>query len=663
MTTNYNFYFITYKNYFNRIQEKNVPQTLNEYLTIDPTYYSMLNIYNFNIADGIMAYVNTKDNISGLEDIGKDYCIITDQAGNILHRWYIIETTLIKAGQFQITLRRDVISDKLDKVLASTAFIEKGLVPSDNPLIFNSERMTYNQIKTNQYLLKGFTNSLWCAAFINQSLEEDITINFSSSGTKEFDIEVSDINNSIYTQNKNTIMYSGSRFNATFHVVGNALADKRQTDYFYNNHGSTITYTGASFFKPGQSIGYKNQVFDDNRNVSALFTAQSGKTSDDNLAILLENAMITRWKSETGSLYQNSFNKIFNSNNPMELNNKKILDDKTGNIYKINVNISSNKILDSKDEYLAGASYTAAYALYKSGKNFTLTEAEGGDYWYNNINTASGDWITAQYYYQNVSIGLTLLGVSNSYKITIPASRGKIQNQPYDIMVFPLSGLQYSGMTATTNPDYGESAYNSLIKALSKSLAAKLVDIQIFPYCPFPKEIFLYRGKYKIPKGFIKDKDYIAITNQATSNTTTYGYCYFLTSPDFTFTLDSPLDIPFETDPIEKKIKSETQMIRICSPNYQGLFEFNPQKNNGFDTLTISCTLKPYNSFCNIQPNFKNLYGKNFQDYRGMRMAGNMSISRSESAWENYELNNKNYQNIFNREIQNLDFHNAMAMT
>ena len=190
MTTNYNFYFITYKNYFNRIQERNVPQTLNEYLAIDPTYYSMLNIYNFNIADGIMAYVNTKDNISGLEDIGKDYCVITDQAENILHRWYIIETTLIKAGQFQITLRRDVISDKLDKVLASTAFIEKGLVSSDNPLIFNSERMTYNQIKTNQYLLKGFTNSLWCAAFINQSLEEDITVNFSSSGTKEFDIEV-----------------------------------------------------------------------------------------------------------------------------------------------------------------------------------------------------------------------------------------------------------------------------------------------------------------------------------------------------------------------------------------------------------------------------------------------------------------------------------------
>ena len=78
MTTNYNFYFITYKNYFNRIQERNVPQTLSEYLAIDPTYYSMLNIYNFNIADGVMAYINTKDNISGLEDIGKDYCVITD---------------------------------------------------------------------------------------------------------------------------------------------------------------------------------------------------------------------------------------------------------------------------------------------------------------------------------------------------------------------------------------------------------------------------------------------------------------------------------------------------------------------------------------------------------------------------------------------------------
>ena len=210
MTTNYNFYFITYKNYFNRIQEKNVPQTLSEYLTIDPTYYSMLNIYNFNIADGIMAYVNTKDNISGIEDIGKDYCIITDQAGNILHRWYVIETVLIKAGQFQITLRRDVISDKLDKVLLSPAFIEKSYISAGNPLIFNSENMTFNQIKKKQELIKDRTNQYWAVAFINKSSAPEIG-EYSIQKNTMADMVVDDF--STYTGEFD--YYIGAQYNST----------------------------------------------------------------------------------------------------------------------------------------------------------------------------------------------------------------------------------------------------------------------------------------------------------------------------------------------------------------------------------------------------------------------------------------------------------------
>ena len=57
---------------------------------------------------------------------------------------------------------------------------------------------------------------------------------------------------------------------------------------------------------------------------------------------------------------------------------------------------------------------------------------------------------------------------------------------------------------------------------------------------------------------------------------------------------------------------------------------------------------------CFIQ--FEFLYGDNFKDARGLICGGDFSLPRSTDAWQTFQLNNKNYQNIFDREIQNMDF-------
>ena len=111
------------------------------------------------------------------------------------------------------------------------------------------------------------------------------------------------------------------------------------------------------------------------------------------------------------------------------------------------------------------------------------------------------------------------------------------------------------------------------------------------------------------------------------------------------------------------KIDSQCDRYRLLSPNYQGSFEFNVAKNGGaVDFFTAYCTYKPYTPFIKVCPAFSFVYGMDYNDNRGLICGGDFSLPRISSAWQSYQLNNKNYQNIFNREIQNLDFVQSLEM-
>lgn len=104
------------------------------------------------------------------------------------------------------------------------------------------------------------------------------------------------------------------------------------------------------------------------------------------------------------------------------------------------------------------------------------------------------------------------------------------------------------------------------------------------------------------------------------------------------------------------KVDALCDKYRLVSPNYQGSFEFCVAKNGGkVDFFLAEATYRPYNPYIKVAPDFNLLYGANFGDCRGLICGGDFSIGIMTSAWETYQLNNKNYQNIFNREIQSLD--------
>lgn len=102
-------------------------------------------------------------------------------------------------------------------------------------------------------------------------------------------------------------------------------------------------------------------------------------------------------------------------------------------------------------------------------------------------------------------------------------------------------------------------------------------------------------------------------------------------------------------------------MVRIVSQNYSAIFEFSPAKSGGVDGFLADCTYKPWAPYIHILPKLKGLYGDNFvsiDDARGLICGGDMSLPQLSNAWANYQLQNKTYQEMFDRQIKNMDVQN-----
>lgn len=111
-----------------------------------------------------------------------------------------------------------------------------------------------------------------------------------------------------------------------------------------------------------------------------------------------------------------------------------------------------------------------------------------------------------------------------------------------------------------------------------------------------------------------------------------------------------PLDAALST-----KIDAECDMYRLVSPNYQGQFEFCVAKNGGVEYFNVDVTLRPGNPYIHVNPNFKLMYGSDYNDARGLICSGDFSFGQLTSNWEQYQLQNKNYEAMFNRQIQSMD--------
>lgn len=85
------------------------------------------------------------------------------------------------------------------------------------------------------------------------------------------------------------------------------------------------------------------------------------------------------------------------------------------------------------------------------------------------------------------------------------------------------------------------------------------------------------------------------------------------------------------------------------------MFEFDPAKNGGVHRFKVDCSYKPGQPYIHVAPDWGGLYGTNINDARGLICGGDFSLPTATNRWLNFELNNKNYQQQFDREIENME--------
>lgn len=239
----------------------------------------------------------------------------------------------------------------------------------------------------------------------------------------------------------------------------------------------------------------------------------------------------------------------------------------------------------------------------------------------------------------------------------------------YDIFCIP-TGTNWS-------TKYGDTTYKSsdkmipFIVAYGLSAAASggglVYDIQLLPFCPILKQSGWTITSNSATGTTATGRD-ISTPTLDNATITTYPPIFRVNSKDLSFVRTN---INYGRDihtAIGMKVDSCTRFCRLVSPGGGSSFQFNAAKMWGPSeatqyTFNVKCTFMPYTPYIHIYPNFGGLYGiPQDKDQRGLICGGDFSLPQINDKWETYKINNKNYQQIFDRQVQNMEFNNKLGL-
>ena len=581
--------------------------------------------YNFKEGDGIRTHVtvNIPTQIA-------DYLLVVDAEGNIMSRWYIVHSQRNRESQFILSLYRDVVADFYDITINATTFIEKATLGLNNPLIFNNENMTYNQIKQQEIPLKDKFGSPWIVGYIDRKTTEttitipteDYIVDYSLENIQEYD----------YYEYTQETFRMGEPTNFTL-----GLNCYLQRPLF----GFKADYT-IGFDLNGQIKNPGNREF--------LYTGVSATPSPKGI---LEGYQIT------GAFTGIADIKVQVEEQAPKQNWKSINYDPYINKSKINLSNEEGKIIRAGDAYykvhvknLGLSTYTTEVQLSSSlGLLFqsmvsNISNLKMGD----NPPFAICIIETAEY-----KLELEPISVA-SITLTIPGEddRTHCRNTPYDVFAIP-----FDTYTITARGSFDKDLNMRLAQQISITLGSQLYDLQLLPYCPLPTEAIVGEKEVDI-RYFEGDFSSKYVTQAQNTDGYTVAALFWLGDANFTQPIVG-VNINAPTTNIECKVMNETKIYRLCSPNYASVFEINAAKNKGLKNFVAYCSYKPFSPYIQVAPDFDGLYGKNYQDARGLICSGDFSLPRTASSWVEYELNNKNYQIMFDRQIESLEKNNSIA--
>lgn len=600
--------------------------TIQEYLDKASSYYLEDNILNFKWADG----VRTTQIIDDSAPHSPDYAVGLDDDGNILCRWYVLEDSYNLKTQREVTLFRDIIADNYDDVIKLPMYIERvGRVLRNDPAIYNKEGIQVNQIKKREELLWDKTGWAWIVGYIDKTTEsktvdyevtipvdpsfeydtwEEFVAAYPETMTEAVEVKLKyRIRRTAITINPRAVTYND---NGVLDYDTQALAPTEGTLYF-----DTVPLADV------RKIMYdvpRYVKYDSYTQYIPTFTGTSS------------SADIASWEN---------------------INNQyvRIKGGPKAGVYLVSASSSTS-------------SEQAKNVITSSGTIYTTMVAQSGDLkaaYSGKLAGDPGNGSMAVLYKERVHTLNAIKQDAASKQLIIPADHPHTNNATYDVFCLPYCpGKQLALYNASGLQEAFSMSSESTLTLASEiaiQMGASLYDLQILPYCPIPS--FIKGVPTTEPKLSLPDPKYYTQSKKGDA-TLTEGIFWV---PDITVeaTLTHSIQVP--TDPIEAKVFNECTKYRLCAPNGNGAFDFSPLLNEGVSKFNMFMTLKPYQPFIRIAPDFGGLYGEEFKDYRGLILSGDYSVPHNNNAWIQYIQNNKNYLLAFNRQIQNMEFNQQMA--
>ena len=613
-------YLLNFNNYYNREYKK--LYDLNDYL--DYMKYSWTNV-NFNPGDGITTTIPVN------YDGEVNYLILTDNTvpgtvGEevIVSRWFIIESKFTRMGQRVLTLRRDILVD-YSSMATATVFAERGYVPNTSSLIYNSEGNSYNQIKKSEKLIKDESESAWLVGYLAPNVFDNGNITIQGSNTSvQYDY-------SFATLDEMNLAFPGVGLIPTMLFYNFGSIDLRFLSLAEGNQ----TYMWRVDF-PNDMVNYETTSVPAADATMIIRQANlpdvEGLLTDNFLTPTVANIISDKLVLDYSSVSRESVTKIINNRDVIAR-----VGTASGGYtyYQLSVGTAQSSV--QKHEIRSTtASNTFEYLTNQMSQLDTAGVATGTPDRY--FMECIESYFSC--YWRNIPV--------TANTIELKTTTAKVDSSPYYCFAIPYHAVRVIKGNETIITDPRESLL--LARNIATQLGSFCYDVQLLPYFPLQSYIDSM-GRIDtttMPDGTVavlKSADEVART-----------FLFWITKPNFSFAV--PDTIAYSSEP---KIQNETQFCRLNSPNYAASFDFSVAKNKGVDYWQIDCSYKPYQPYIHVAPNWRGLYGSDFNDARGLICTGDFSIDLMTDKWQEYQIQNKNYNEIFNRQIQSLDLQQSIA--
>ena len=603
--------------------------------------------FDFNPNDNVMTEI-----IANNIPFDPDYFLLLDDDGKIAQRWYVLEQKRNRQGQWLYQLRRDVIADNFNSLLKAPIFVEKGMLGEEDPFIVNDEGMNVNQIKKREIKLYDRSRTAWIVGYISKNSNINVSV-----GSVSIDIDhktLSEIASDMGIAEAdllNQINFGSDTTKKTFFTTGSV----EMILYLMEDPSSPIDHYYYYRFLFDNDFSSNLSAYRDNYYDifphSYLFRKYGTLNSNqlDNFKTYFKNAVISNrsnWISGIPSLLGRDH--YFTENQLAILNKYNGALIKYNNTYyKLNINgtgTNTNRKYDiTYDGTNVALGSTISSTISNASSDYTLVSGSGYKLFELTVNDQ--EYVISM---QEASVEDEVPQITT----TVSSGRKPTEDQVYDIFAIPLDIEIYDGTNFVTSDKFSR----IVASEIAKQGDSVLYDLQLLPYCPLPD--MLVKVNYINITSLTENADFDYIYYNAGDDPVKCGIIFYIPSSNFKTTIEEEIKLNKS-----KKVISNCYLWRLCSPNYQGIFDFNIAKNGGsVPYFNVFCSYKPYTPIIKVAPAFNWLYGMEYEDNRGLICGGDYSLPRVSDAWVQYQLNNKNYQNIFNREIQHLDFMQSLEM-